>query len=57
MESSNGSDEITLITTSSIETSQLYNVLIPLIGIFVISLNLLVVISSGLILKTRKLSL
>lgn len=35
-------------------TLRLYDIFIPLLGLFIISLNLLVVISSGLLLKKRK---
>lgn len=35
-------------------TLRLYDIFIPLLGVFIISLNLLVVISSGLLLKKRK---
>jgi hypothetical protein len=41
-------------TTSA--TLRLYDVFIPLLGVFIISLNLLVVISSGLLLKKRKIA-
>lgn len=37
-------------------TLKLYDIFIPLLGLFIISLNLLVVISSGLLLKKRKLA-
>jgi hypothetical protein len=48
-----------VITTTRPESSnsvtlRLYDVFIPLLGLFIISLNLLVVISSGLLLKKRK---
>lgn len=35
-------------------TLRLYDIFIPLLGLFIITLNLLVVISSGLLLKKRK---
>lgn len=51
-------DEVTAITTegpsSQSATLRLYDVFIPLLGFFIISLNLLVVISSGLLLQKRK---
>lgn len=51
-------DEATAITTegpsSQSATLRLYDVFIPLLGFFIISLNLLVVISSGLLLQKRK---
>lgn len=51
-------DEATTITTqgpsSQSATLRLYDVFIPLLGFFIISLNLLVVISSGLLLQKRK---
>jgi len=42
-------------TTTTSATLQLYDIFIPLLGIFIISLNLLVVVSSGLLMKKRKL--
>lgn len=51
-------DEATTITSegtsSQSATLRLYDVFIPLLGVFIISLNLLVVISSGLLLQKRK---
>lgn len=47
--------EISDSSTSS-STLRLYDIFIPLLGFFIISLNLLVVISSGLLLKKRKIS-
>lgn len=51
-------DDIATITTegpsSQSATLRLYDVFIPLLGFFIISLNLLVVISSGLLLQKRK---
>lgn len=40
---------------SSSVTLKLYDIFIPLLGVFIILLNSLVVISSGLLLKKRKL--
>ena len=45
--------EINVSTESA--TLRLYDIFIPILGIFIISLNLLVVISSGLLLKKRKI--
>lgn len=42
------------IGSSHTAAQRLYDILIPLLGIFIISLNALVVFSSGLLLKTRK---
>ena len=39
---------------SSSATLRLYDIFIPLLGIFIISTNALVVYSSGLLLKKRK---
>lgn len=51
-------DEATAITSegpsSQSATLRLYDIFIPLLGFFIISLNLLVVISSGLLLQKRK---
>lgn len=54
-------DDIDSTTVSETEESsthsatlRLYDIFIPLLGFFIISLNLLVVISSGLLLKRRK---
>lgn len=48
--------EINDSTSTQSATLQLYDIFIPLLGLFIISLNLLVVISSGLLLKKRKTS-
>ncbi|KAG5671916.1 hypothetical protein PVAND_002085 [Polypedilum vanderplanki] len=42
------------VTNSANITLRLYDIFIPLLGIFIISLNLLVVISSGLLLEKRQ---
>lgn len=53
------SDFYEIITTVEPEISssgvlKLYDIFVPLLGLFIISFNLLVVISSGLLLKKRK---
>lgn len=50
----------TLISDSSstrTATLRLYDIFIPILGVLIISINLLVVISSGLLLKKRKILL
>jgi hypothetical protein len=42
--------------TTTSTTLRLYDIFIPLLGVFIISLNLLVVISSGLLLGKRKIA-
>lgn len=46
----------TLTPPSTSTTLRLYDIFIPLLGVFIISLNLLVVISSGLLLGKRKIA-
>jgi hypothetical protein len=39
---------------SSVAQLRLYDIFIPLLGVFIITFNLMIVISSGLVLKTGK---
>lgn len=55
-----GEFEITSTTTNrpaGSATLRLYDIFIPLLGVFIIVLNLLVVVSSGLILKKGKVTM